>query len=110
MKTTISTAVAVALAGLTWIGPVAAADAPKKELTPQQQRMGDCSKEATGKKLSGDARKSFMKECLSGGGSTAAAPAPTSQQDKMKSCNKEAGEKKLTGDDRKKFMSTCLGG
>ena len=45
-------------------GTVSAADAAKpKTLTPQQQRMADCNKQATGKK--GDDRKAFMKSCLS---------------------------------------------
>jgi hypothetical protein len=39
-----------------------AADAPKKELTPQQQRMSDCSHESKGMK--GDEHKKFMSDCL----------------------------------------------
>ncbi len=38
----------------------------KKELTPQQQKMSTCSKDAASKKLSGDARKQFMSSCLKG--------------------------------------------
>jgi hypothetical protein len=34
-----------------------------KPLTPQQQKMATCNKEAVGK--AGDERKAFMKECLS---------------------------------------------
>lgn len=75
--------------------------AEKKELTPQQQRMGDCNKQAEGKK--GDERKAFMSTCLKG--ETAK---PMTQQEKMKACNTEATGKK--GDDRKAFMSTCLKG
>jgi len=86
-----------------------------KTLSPQQQRMADCNKQATGMK--GDERKKFMSGCLSGKAPTAstaaAAPAataakPMSQQDKMKACNADAGSKNLKGDDRKKFMSDCL--
>jgi hypothetical protein len=71
----------------------------------QQDKMKACNKEAGEKKLKGDERKAFMKECLS-----ADAPAKPTQQEKMKSCNKEASEKKLKGDERKAFMSTCLKG
>src|SRR5579859_7887825 len=39
-----------------------AADPPKKELTPQQQRMSDCAHESKGMK--GDAHKQFMSDCL----------------------------------------------
>jgi len=71
----------------------------------QQDKMKACNKEAGEKKLKGDERKAFMKECLS-----ADAPAKMTQQEKMKACNKEASEKKLKGDERKAFMSTCLKG
>ncbi|MDD5332310.1 MAG: PsiF family protein [Rhodoferax sp.] len=95
------------------LGAAYAADAPAK--TPQQQKMANCNKEATGKK--GDERKAFMKDCLSAKPAAAAAApaAPASapaadkkvtQQDKMKSCNKEATGKK--GDERKAFMKDCL--
>src|SRR5512143_781090 len=33
--------------------------------TTQQQRMKDCNAEATSKQMKGDARKAFMKSCLS---------------------------------------------
>ena len=86
------------------LAAVAADDkaAVKKEMTPQQQKMASCNKEAGDKKLAGDERKAFMSECLSGGKMT--------QQEKMTMCNKQAGEKKLAGDERKKFMSSCLSG
>lgn len=86
-----------------------ATDAPKAK-TPQQLKMGECNKEATGKK--GDERKAFMKECLSA--KAAAAPAAaasgagTPQQEKMKACNAEAKDKDLKGAERKKHMSECL--
>jgi hypothetical protein len=58
------------LACLVLSGPVAlsaaeATKAPPKALTPQQQRMKDCNKDAAEKKLQGAERKKFMKECLS---------------------------------------------
>jgi hypothetical protein len=77
--------------------------------TPQQQKMTACNKEAADKKLSGDARKSFMSECLSASGAQASDKKMT-QQEKMGYCNKQAGSKKLEGDARKKFMSECLSG
>ncbi|HET9024286.1 MAG TPA: PsiF family protein [Burkholderiaceae bacterium] len=77
----------------------------KKEMTPQQQKMASCNKEAGDKKLAGDERKTFMSTCLSAGGGK-----KMTQQDKMTYCNKEAGDKKLAGEDRKKFMSSCLSG
>lgn len=82
-----------------------AAPAATKPLTSSQQRMSDCSKQATGKK--GDERKAFMSSCLKG---STAAPAKMTQQEKMKKCNADAGKQSLKGDARKAFMSTCLKG
>ncbi|MFI4958155.1 MAG: PsiF family protein [Lysobacterales bacterium] len=103
---------AFAFAGATFAAtPQAGTMAPAtKPHTAQQQRMVDCSKQATGKK--GDERKTFMSSCLKGE-SSAAAAAPTTketQQEKMKSCNADAKTKALKGADRKTFMSGCLKG
>jgi hypothetical protein len=85
--------------------PLAAVAADeKKEMTPQQQKMASCNKEAGDKKLAGEDRKKFMSTCLSGDSKK------MTQQEKMTFCNKEAGDKKLAGEDRKKFMSSCLSG
>ena len=86
-----------------------AATAPEtaKVRSPQQQRMADCNKQATGKK--GDERKAFMSSCLKGKAAPAPAPAAT-QQNKMKTCNADAKTKALKGAERKAFMSSCLKG
>lgn len=78
------------------LGLVLAAGAHAAEPTAQQNLMGTCNTEATGKK--GDDRKAFMKDCLSNG--------KKRQQEKMKMCNTDATGKK--GDERKEFMSSCL--
>ena len=67
--------------------------------------MKTCNAEAGQKSLSGDARKDFMKSCLSG----ATAKASTPQQ-RMKDCNADASAKSLKGDARKTFMKGCLSG
>ena len=76
----------------------------------QQNKMKTCNADAAAKGLSGegtgDARKAFMKECLSAKPEKAAAGA--SQQNKMTTCNKDASAKNLAGDERKKFMKSCL--
>jgi hypothetical protein len=72
----------------------------------QQQKMTACNAQAKTQNLTGDARKSFMKTCLSAAGTTAA-PAATPQM-RMKQCNADANTKSLKGDDRKAFMKTCL--
>src|SRR5438445_5637104 len=74
----------------------------------QQDKMKSCNTQAKTQSLSGDARKSFMKTCLSA--QPAAEPKSNSQQEKMKQCNADAKSKGLTGADRKTFMSTCLKG
>jgi psiF repeat-containing protein len=88
--------------------PLFAADAPK-EATPQQNKMKTCNADATKQALKGDARKAFMKDCLSAK-KDGAEPAKevTSQQSKMKTCNADAKAKNLAGPDRQKFMSDCL--
>ena len=83
------------LAALFLVFPLISFSALAAEPTKQQNKMGECNKEAGDKK--GDERKAFMSECLK---------KKPSQQDKMKTCNKEATGKK--GDERKKFMSDCL--
>jgi hypothetical protein len=72
----------------------------------QQQKMTTCNAQAKTQNLTGDARKSFMKTCLSASGATAA-PASTPQM-RMKQCNADANTKSLKGNDRKSFMKTCL--
>ena len=76
--------------------------------TAQQDKMKTSNAQAKTQSLSGDARKSFMKTCLSA--QPAAEPQLNSQQQKMKQCNADAKAKGLTGADRKTFMSTCLKG
>ncbi|HTY93406.1 MAG TPA: PsiF family protein [Steroidobacteraceae bacterium] len=78
--------------------------------TAQQTKMTTCNAQAGDQKLTGDARKSFMKSCLSAGSSAPAAKTLTPQQQKMKSCNADAKAKALKGADRKAFMKTCLSG
>jgi hypothetical protein len=84
---TMSRLLAALALGLFACGVTYAADKP---LTPQQEKMKSCNKEAEGKK--GDERKKFMSECLK-------KDKPMSQQDKMKACNKDAEGKK--GEDTK---------
>jgi hypothetical protein len=94
--------VASMMAGLLASSSVWAEDA-------QQNRMKACNEEAGKKDLSGDARKDFMKSCLSGGGDAKpAAGGLTPQQQRMKDCNAEAKSKEMKGDARKAFMKTCL--
>jgi hypothetical protein len=85
-----------------------------KTLTPQQQRMSDCSKQSKGMK--GDERRAFMSTCLKGKHSSQdAAPAPvaktgSSQQNRMRTCNADAKTQALKGAERRSFMSSCLKG
>jgi hypothetical protein len=67
----------------------------------QQEKMKSCNDEASSQSLAGDARKAFMKNCLS-------ADPMSAQQLKMKTCNADASAKSLAGDERKAFMKSCL--
>lgn len=82
--------------------------AAKKELTPSQQRMSDCSHQAAGKK--GAEHKEFMKHCLKGESTAAAPAAKTTPHERMKACNAEAKTKAPKGQAHKEFMSHCLKG
>lgn len=43
---------------------ISSANAEEKTLTPQQQRMTTCNQQATSQSLKGDARKTYMSDCL----------------------------------------------
>lgn len=64
--------------------------------------MKTCNADASKQTLKGDARKTFMKECLSSKNESMM----HSQQDKMKMCNADAGKKELKGDERKALMTS----
>jgi hypothetical protein len=96
-------------AGIASAAPEDGKKAPSAAQLAQQEKMKACNKEAKEKGLKGDARKEFMKSCLSGkvtGVDTKSAK--LTQQEKMKACNEQAATKALKGDERKAFMSDCL--
>lgn len=82
--------------------------------TPQQEKFGNCAKEAKSKGLKGADYKSFMSTCAKGNSATtesAASPATKmTQQEKMKACNADAKNKGLKGKDYTNFRNTCLKG
>lgn len=87
---------------------------PSAAQAAQQERMRSCNSEAGTRHLEGDARRSFMSDCLAGRMPPAAGNQPSAaqaaQQDRMRSCNAEAGTRHLAGDARRSFMSDCLAG
>lgn len=79
----------------------------KKQLTPQQQRMAECSSQAKG--LKGDEYKKARDACLKGESMAKAdKKALTPQQQKMAECASKA--KGLKGDEYKKARDACLKG
>ena len=50
------------LFGLVFFKPTVGA--AERTLTPQQQRMTSCNQQATAQALKGDARKTYMSDCL----------------------------------------------
>jgi hypothetical protein len=120
----------LALACLLFAGGASAATtASGKTMTPQQERMAECSHQSKG--MHGAEHKTFMSNCMKG---HAAMPMATAkhemaehemmakhemakpgmmggkamQNEKMKTCSAEAKAKKLMGAERKTFMSECL--
>ena len=79
----------------------------KKPLTPQQQRMSECSSKAKG--LKGDEYKKARDGCLKGESvAKSDKKALTPQQQKMADCSSKA--KGLKGDEYKKARNECLKG
>ncbi|EHO4926274.1 phosphate starvation-inducible protein PsiF [Salmonella enterica subsp. enterica serovar Corvallis] len=89
MKITLLVTLLFGLVFLTAVG------ATEKPLTPQQQRMTACNQQATAQALKGDARKTYLSDCLKNSQSAPGEKSLTPQQS-------------LKGDDRSKFMSACL--
>ncbi|MGO4570931.1 PsiF family protein [Microvirga sp. 2TAF3] len=102
MRTLVSIASALLL--------VSTIGASAQHMTPQQERMRSCNTEASSKHMAGNARKTFMSDCLTGKVSTTGSTTMTPQQEKMKSCNTQASAKHMAGDARKTFMNSCLKG
>ena len=60
------TSLAFALAALLSAPAFAADKAPADKLTPQQQKLSTCAKDAHAKNLKGDEYKSYMSTCIEG--------------------------------------------
>ncbi|NIX78120.1 PsiF family protein [Microvirga terricola] len=109
MRTILAVASAFLALSLMPVSAQTATSPSSHGLSSQQERMKSCNTEAGTKKLSGDSRKTFMSDCLSGKtGSVSSDQNMSPQQMKMKECNVKA--KTMKGDARKNFMSNCLKG
>lgn len=86
---------------------------PTAAQAAQQDRMRSCNIDAGTRNLAGDARRTFMRECLAGR-SAPTRPQPnaaqTAQRERMTSCNAEASTRNFAIDARRSFMSDCLAG
>ncbi|MBP1181454.1 PsiF family protein [Methylobacterium sp. PvR107] len=89
---------------------LAQSPAPSAAQAAQRDRMKTCNVDAGTQKLAGDARKSFIADCLAGKNASAPDKQLTTQQAKMKTCNADASAKGLKGTARRSFMSNCLKG
>ena len=95
------------LLSLTLLAMPAFAEDAAKALTPQQQKMKDCSAKAKG--LKSDEYKKTRDACLKDKPAAAAEAEGkklTPQQQKMKDCSAKA--KGLKGDEYKKTRDECL--
>src|SRR4051812_23102633 len=101
MSKTAALLVAAFLAAAASAGPATAADMAKPT-GGQQSKMTSCNAEAGTKGLKGDARKSFMSDCLKGGSASTTAASP-----KMQQCIAQAEQKKLAGAAKTSFMKKC---
>jgi hypothetical protein len=87
--------------------------------TAQQELMRACNAHAGARNLTGEARWTFMSQCLAGRATPSAraamtpgspTPAQAAQQERMRTCNAEVGTRNLAGEARQRFMSDCLAG
>ncbi|QDX81924.1 hypothetical protein B9N43_12075 [Denitratisoma sp. DHT3] len=92
--------IVLACTALLCLSAQAASEAQKA----QQEKMKTCNAEAKTKALKGDARKSFMKDCLSSGGSASTKEEPKAAN---ANCEKMAEEKKLAGAAKGSFIKKC---
>lgn len=67
-----------------------------------------CNELADRKKLSGNDRQTFVRQCVSTSATPAPASTTSSQKDETQLCNELADRKNLTGNDRKNFVSQCV--
>jgi hypothetical protein len=79
--------------------------AEDKQPSKQQLRMKACNQQAREQTLKGDARKSFMKQCLSG--KTEISEPPAAGSATAGTCAQRADEQKLKGKARKQFLADC---
>ena len=86
--------------------------------TLQQELMQSCNADAGARELAGEARRVFMRRCMSGlatpsAGATMTPGSPTAEQaaehERMRDCNAEAGMRYLLGEQRQRFMDECMG-
>jgi hypothetical protein len=86
---------------------------PTQAQAAQQERMRTCNTDAGTRDLKGDARRTFLSDCLAGRTATATAQpsaAQAAQRNRMTTCNADAGTRQLTAEARRSFMSDCLAG
>lgn len=76
-------------------------DAPKKELTEQQKKMGSCSSQAKG--LKGDEYKKKRDDCLKG-----EKDAKSANQSKFGKCNSDLKGQKMSRDERNAKVKECM--
>ena len=74
------TSLAFALAATLSAGAFAADKAPADKLTPQQQKLSDCAKQAHAKSLKGDEYKAYMSTCAKGSDTAATGKTATSSK------------------------------
>jgi hypothetical protein len=75
-----------------------------------EERRTDCNAQASAQNLSGDPRKAFMSDCLSGESKAGSGTSTATNEKLQQSCNTTALSRQLKGDELKSFMAECLKG
>jgi len=97
---------------LTFASAVCSAQqSPQGTQNTMEERRTDCNAQASAQNLSGDPRKAFVSDCLSGEAKAGSGSSTASTHEKLeRSCNTTALSRQLKGDDLKSFMAECLKG
>ncbi len=90
MKGSTTVLITLLFAGASYATAAHAADAPAKQLTPQQQKMATCSHQAGEKSLKGQERRTFLSGCLKHDGAVATSATPGRSE-----CRAGAGEERI---------------
>lgn len=95
---------ALTVVAVTVVNAQDGATGAKKASVEERQRMAECHKQATTRKLKGATRGKFVQECMH----QKSLDKKAGQRESMKECEAKAAAKKLHDEARRNFMTDCM--